>query len=148
MNPDETAVEKDFVSPRPGSFQRLFLFSFCLDTFSLPLAPEVGHHGLHTAEETQKCLDLLPCGSCPPSWLRLFLLMHHRVSSAQCLLDACCSLCPGGGGWGGGAGRIGGEGPSFAQKTHQTPSHQTGAPAFKESLKIRPGQARRSASWG
>lgn len=40
------------------------------------------------------------------------------------------------------------EGPGFAQKTHRTPSHQTAAPAFKESLKIRPGQARRSASWG
>lgn len=32
------------------------------------------------------------------------------------------------------------EGPSFAQKTHQTPCHQTGAPAFRESLITEPGQ--------
>lgn len=33
------------------------------------------------------------------------------------------------------------EGPSLAQKAHQTPSCQTGAPAFRESLKIgRPGR--------
>ena len=39
------------------------------------------------------------------------------------------------------------EGPSFAQKTHQTPSRQTGPQSLRESLKIGPGQARQSASW-
>lgn len=34
----------------------------------------------------------------------------------------------------------GGQGPSFAQKIHWTPSHQTGAPAFTESLRTEPGQ--------
>ena len=33
------------------------------------------------------------------------------------------------------------EGTCFAQKTHQTPSHQTATPGFRESLKIRPVQA-------
>lgn len=47
--------------------------------------------------------------------------------------DTDSSLCP--------QGRAGAEeGPSFAQKTHRTPSHQTGAPAFTESLKTEPGQ--------
>ena len=130
VNPDETAVGKDFVSPGPGSFQRLFF----LDTSSLPLAPEAGHHGLHAAEETQKCLDLLPRGACPPSRLQLFLLMQHFVPSRRLLLPSSWGV-----GWGGQQE----EGPNFAQKTHQTPSHQTGAPAFKgvPENRARPGQA-------
>ena len=45
-----------------------------------------------------------------------------------------------GGGVGGGQQE---EGPNFAQKTHQTPSRQTGAPAFKgvPENRARPGQA-------
>ena len=39
------------------------------------------------------------------------------------------------------------EEPSFAQKTHQTPSRQTGPQSLRESLKIGPGQARQSARW-
>lgn len=49
MKPDETAVEKDFVSPSPGSFRGLFFSCLIL---SLPLAPEAGHRDMRTAEET------------------------------------------------------------------------------------------------
>lgn len=49
------------------------------------------------------------------------------VSSVQCLRTPTVPFV-----LGGGPGAE--EGPSFAQKTHRTPSLQTGAPAFTESL--------------
>lgn len=66
----------------------------------------------------------------------------HGVSSVQRLLTPTVPFVLGCGLAGGGGGVGEEEGPSFAQKTHWTSSHQTGAPAFRESLITEPGQTK------
>lgn len=108
---------KGFVSPSPGRSQGLFSF-LSLILFHSHRPPTWAITACALQRWGSRNVWICFCRVLPP-WLYL-TSSYKTASSVHCLLNAYCSLCPGGGGGEGG--------PSCAQKTHQIPSLQ-GVPA-------------------